>query len=62
MKKAHPLGSRIKKWNLLEKETTVSSYSRRQSDVATYSPMDGDLMHCNNIRELMEELQLEHTF
>jgi len=24
--------------------------------------MDGDLMHCNNIRELMEELQLEHTF
>jgi hypothetical protein len=24
--------------------------------------MDGDLVYCNNIWELMEELPLEHTF
>jgi len=23
--------------------------------------MDGDLVHCSNFQELMEELQLEHT-
>jgi len=36
IKEAHLFGSRIKKWNFLEKETIVSFYSRRQSDEATY--------------------------
>ena len=26
-----------------------------------YYSVDGDLMYCNNIQELMEELQLKHT-
>jgi len=33
-----------------------------QSDVATRCSVDSDLVYCKEIRKLMEELQLEHTF
>jgi len=59
--KAQPLGSRLEQWNLLEKGVIVSIYKKRQSDIATYYSRDGDLVYCNNIQELMQELQLEHA-
>ena len=33
----------------------------RQSDIARYYSLDGDLVYWNNIQELIEELQPEHT-
>jgi hypothetical protein len=39
----------------------LTFYRKRQSDMAIYYSMDGDLLYCKNIQELMEELQLEHT-
>jgi len=59
--KARLLRSWFKQWNLLEKGVIVSFYRKRQLDTATYYSMDGDLLDCNNIQELMEELQLEKT-
>jgi DNA gyrase/topoisomerase IV subunit B len=60
--KSQLLGSRLKQWNLLENGVIVQYYRKRQSDIATYYSEDDDLVYCNNIRELMEELQLEHVF
>ena len=59
--KAPLLGSRLKQWNLFERDVTVY-YRKRQSDIATYYSEDSDLEYCNDIRELMEQLQLEHMF
>jgi hypothetical protein len=39
----------------------VSLYRKRQSNIAKYFLMDGDLVYCNNICGLMEELQLQHA-
>jgi len=39
----------------------VSLYRKRQSNIAKYFLMDGDLVYCNNICEMMEELQLQHA-
>jgi hypothetical protein len=55
------LGWRLKLWNLLEKAVIVVFCSKRQSEIATYYSVDGDLVYWNNIQELMEELRLEHT-
>jgi hypothetical protein len=51
----------LKQWNLLQKGVTVSLYGKRQSNIVTYYSMDGDLVYCINIQELMEEMQLENT-
>ena len=59
--KAQPLGSQLKQWNLTGKGVIVSFYRKRQADIATYYSNDGYLVYQNNIQELMEELQLEHT-
>ena len=59
--KAQVFESWLTQWNLLEKGVITSFYKKRQLDTATYYSMYGDLLHCNNIQELMEELQLEYT-
>ena len=59
--KAQPLGSQLKQGNLIGKGVIVSFYRKRQADIATYYSNDGYLVYQNNIQELMEELQLEHT-
>jgi hypothetical protein len=59
--KAQLIGSWPKQWNLLENSVIVSSYRKRQSDIAIYCSMDDNLVYQHNIQELMEELQLEHT-
>jgi hypothetical protein len=36
-------------------------YRKRQSNITKYYSVDGDVVYCNNIQELMEELQIEHA-
>ena len=43
--KAQLFGSRLKQRNLLEKGVIVSFYRKRQSDIATYDSVDGDLLY-----------------
>jgi len=45
----------------LAKGVIVSIYGKRQSDIAIYDSLEGDRQHRNNIQELIEELQLDHT-
>jgi hypothetical protein len=45
----------------LEKGVIVSVYGKRQSDIAIYDSLEGDRLYRNNIQELIEELQLDHT-
>jgi hypothetical protein len=58
--KAELLGSRFQQWNLLKKGVKMSFYRKRQSDIAKYFSMEGELVSCNVICGLMEELQLQH--
>ena len=41
--KAQLLGSRLQKWNLLEKEVKVTFYRKSQSNTAKYFMIDGDM-------------------
>ena len=59
--KAQLFGSLLKTCYLLEKSVIISFYRKRQSITVTYYSMDGDLVYCNKIRELMGELQLQKT-
>jgi hypothetical protein len=45
----------------LKKGVKLSFYRKRQSNIVTYYSMNGDLVYCNNIHELMEEQQIQHT-
>ena len=53
--------TRLRQWSFPAKCVTVSFYTKRQSDIAANYSVDGDLLYCNNIQQLMEELQLKHT-
>jgi hypothetical protein len=54
--KAQLLGSRLQQWNLLEKDAKVSFYRKKQANFARYFSMDDDLVYCNDVCALMEEL------
>lgn len=56
--KASFLGSRLQQWNFLDKCAKESFYRKRQLNTAKYFPLDGDLVYCNDVFGLMEELQL----
>jgi hypothetical protein len=47
---AQLFGSRLKQWNILEKDIIASFHRNGQSDKATYYSMHGDLMYCSNIK------------
>ena len=57
--KAWLLGSWLQQWNLLEKGVRASFYRKRQLNTAKYFLMDGDLVYCNDICGLMEELKFQ---
>lgn len=57
--KARLLGPWLQQWNLLEKGVRASSYRKRQLNTAKYFLMDGDLVYCNDVCGLMEELKLQ---
>lgn len=54
--KAQLLGSRLKQWNLLDKDTRVSYFRNRQEDFMSFFTKDGDLVFCNNAEGLLQEL------
>jgi hypothetical protein len=56
--KAWLLGSWLQQWNFLEKVVKASFYRNRQLNTAKYFSMDGDVLYCNDICGLMEELKL----
>jgi hypothetical protein len=56
--KARLLGSRFQQWNLTEKGVKASFYRKRQLNTAKYFLMDGDMVCCNDVCGLMEELKL----
>lgn len=51
----------VRQWNFPAKGVTVSYYMKRQSGRATFYSMDGDILYCNNVHKLMEELKPQHT-
>jgi len=56
--KAWLLGSQLQQWNFLEKGVKASFYRKGQLNTAKYYSMDGDLVYCNDVCGLMEELRL----
>jgi len=59
--KAQLLGSRLQQWKLLEKDVKVSFYRKFQSNTAKCFSIDCDMVYCNDVCGLMEELQLHHN-
>jgi hypothetical protein len=57
--KAQLLGSRLQQWNLLEKGVKLLLHRKRQVNIASYFLMDDNLLYCNDVCALMEELQLQ---
>ena len=57
--KAQLLGSRLQQWNLIEKGVQTSFYRKRQLNTAKYFSMNSDLVYCNDVCGLMEELKLQ---
>jgi hypothetical protein len=43
------LGSRLQQWNLLENGVKVSFYRKKQSNIAKYYSINGDLVYCNDV-------------
>ncbi|GBL95037.1 hypothetical protein AVEN_187540-1 [Araneus ventricosus] len=54
------LASRFKEWNLLEKETKVCSFRKRQQDFQDFFSRDGDVIFCNDVDSLFKALGLQH--
>ncbi|GBM20775.1 hypothetical protein AVEN_30025-1 [Araneus ventricosus] len=54
------LASRLKEWNLLEKETKVCSFRKRQQDFQDFFSRDGDVIFCNDVDSLFKALGLQH--
>jgi hypothetical protein len=60
--KAQLLGLWLQQWNLLGNGVKVPFYKMRQSNIATYFSMDGEVVYCSNdICHLMEKHQLQHA-
>jgi hypothetical protein len=58
--KAELLGSRLKQWNLLDRECKTSVYRKRHQDFSQFFAMDGVLCYCTNVCGLFEEMGLTH--
>ena len=59
--KAQLLGSRLQQRNLLEKGVKLSLYRKRQANITSYFSMYGNLLYCNDVCGLMEELQVRQV-
>ena len=53
---AEVLGSRLQQWNLLEPETTISSFRIRNQSLARYCASAENICYCKDIERLMTEL------
>ncbi|GBO35837.1 hypothetical protein AVEN_14763-1 [Araneus ventricosus] len=52
------LTSRLKEWNLVEKETKVCSFRKRQQDFQDFFSQDGDVIFFNDVDSLFKPLVL----
>ena len=58
---AEVLGSRLQQWNLLDSETTISSFRIRNQSLARYYASAENIGYCKDIEGLMTELECEHN-
>jgi len=59
-KQAELLGSRLRGWNLLQKDTKVCSFHNCQEEFQDFYSEENDLVYCNNICAVMDVLDHEH--
>ena len=57
---AELLGSRLKGWNLLQRDTKVCFFRNRQEEFQDFYSEENDLVYCNNICAVMDVLDHEH--
>ena len=60
-KQSELLGSRLKGWNLLQKETQVSVYCTRHSDFADFFSLVDGVVFCNDVHSVMEALNHKYS-
>ena len=53
-------GSRLRGWNLLQKDTKVCFFRNRQEEFPDFYSEENDLVYCNNICAVMDVLDHEH--
>ena len=58
--KAEILGSRLKQWNLLEKDTKISKFRLRHEKLSSFFDVKDNLCYCKDVSGLMIELGYEH--
>lgn len=58
--KAEILASPLKQWNLLEKNTKITSYRKRHKTLTDYFITDNELCYCKDIDCLMKEIGYSH--
>jgi hypothetical protein len=58
--KAELLGSRLKHWNLLEKNVRISSFRSRHQQLAPFFRKEDDLVFCYKVDGLMNALGIKH--
>ena len=58
--KADLLGSRLKQWNLLEKNVHISSFRSHHQHLVPFFRKEVDLVFCYNIDGLMNALGIKH--
>lgn len=56
--KAQLLGSRLQQWNLLEGGVNISFFRKRESGVLCFFSMEENLVFCNDVFHLLQELDL----
>jgi hypothetical protein len=58
-RRAELLGSRLKQWNLLEKNVQISSFRSRHQQLVPFFRKKGDLVFCNDADGLMNALGIK---
>ena len=58
--RAELLGSRLKQWNLLEKNVRISSFRSRHQQLVHFFRQKDDLVFCYNVDGLMNALGIKH--
>ena len=60
-KQAEPLGSRLKGWNLLRKDTKVCFYRGLHEEFKDFFSQEDGVMFCNDVCSIMEVLGHEYN-
>ena len=55
------LASRLKQWNLVQKDVRITSFRNRNKDLASFFDMENKLCYCTNIPSLFTSLGLPHN-